>query len=204
MTSDREMDHTTEMLRFLVAAAKITGKNGGNGPVIILGSVFLQDLHRMISLIKTHCQGSDHTATKGLWAGNVQDRRKPGNKAEEPICPRVCTRDPCLKSSKQPCLRPIGLCPTSSHPKRLHVCTSGTSAVLLFPARSQATARPTMGSSCRSCYFTGRKWLLVTSLTSPQHNPHLPRGYRCIFLTWYGIEGSAVIVISQERHCFCL
>lgn len=42
-------------------------------------------LHRMISLIKTHCLGSNCTVTKGLWAGNAQDKKRsscPGNKVE--------------------------------------------------------------------------------------------------------------------------
>lgn len=52
--------------------------------------------------------------------------------------------------------------------------------------------------SCRNCCFTGRSWYLFW--------PHLTRsrGCRRILLTWDGIEGSAVIVICQERHCLCL
>lgn len=52
--------------------------------------------------------------------------------------------------------------------------------------------------SCRNCCFTGRSWYLFW--------PHLTRsrGCRRILLTWDGIEGSAVIVICQERHRLCL
>lgn len=54
--------------------------------------------------------------------------------------------------------------------------------------------------SCRNCCFTGRSWPLMTFLTSPHNNQRLQE----FLLTWDGIEGSAVIMICQERHCLRL